>query len=137
MKKFRTEVSWKILGPILFIFGITIFLIYKSGGNIDEIFALIGGSLALTLYLVYGISYDISDLHTLKVRAGIFYNINVPIEQIHTIEKTNSILSAPASSLDRIEVKYNKYDSVVISPKNRAEFIQELLKINPNITIKL
>lgn len=137
MKKFRTEVSWKVAAPILGIFSLLFFLIYMDGGNVEELIALFGAILAVTMYLVYGIRYDISDGQTLKVKAGIFYNINVPIEQIHTIEKTNSILSAPASSLDRIEVKYNKYDSVVISPKNRADFIQELLKINPSITIKL
>ncbi len=137
MKKFRTEVSWKIVAPVLVIFSVTMYLIYQSGGNAEEVIALLGGVLAATMYLVYGISYDMSDGHTLKVRAGLFYKINVPIEHIHTIEKTNSILSAPASSLKRIEIKYNKYDSVVISPKNREEFIQELLKINPNITVKL
>ena len=136
MKKYRTEVSWKIIGPILAIFSLTMFFVYQSGGNIKEVLALLGGTLALTLYLVLGIWYEITDNYMLKVRAGVFYNINVPIEHIHTIEKTNSILSAPASSLDRIELKYNKYDSVIISPRHRDLFIQELLKINPNIQVK-
>ncbi len=137
MKKFSTEVSWKILGPVLLIFSIVMFLIYQSGAETKEILAFLFGALALVLYLIYGIRYEITDNYMLKVRAGVFYNINVPIEHIHTIEKTNSILSAPASSLDRIEIKYNKYDSVVISPKHREIFIQELLKINPDIEVKL
>lgn len=137
MKKFSTEVSWKILGPVLLIFSIVMFLIYQSGAETKEILAFLFGALALVLYLIYGIRYEITDNYMLKVRAGVFYNINVPIEHIHTIEKTNSILSAPASSLDRIEIKYNKYDSVVISPKHRDLFIQELIKINPNIILKL
>jgi hypothetical protein len=37
--------------------------------------------------------------------------------------------------LDRIAVVYNKYDEVLISPKEREDFIAELLKINPNIEI--
>lgn len=137
MKKFSTEVSWKILGPVLLIFSIVMFLIYQSGAETKEILAFLFGALAVVFYLIYGIRYEIADNYMLKVRAGVFYNINVPIEHIHTIEKTNSILSAPASSLDRIEIKYNKYDSVVISPKHRDFFIQELIKINPNIILKL
>lgn len=137
MKKYRTEVSWKILGPVLLIFSIVMILIYKSGGETKEVLAFLLGTLAMVLYLIYGIWYEIADDYMLKVRAGVFYKINVPIEHIHTIEKTSSILSAPASSLNRIELKYNKYDSVVISPQHRDLFIQELLKINPNIEVKL
>lgn len=136
MKKYRTEVSWKIIGPILAIFSLTIFFISQSGANTNEVLILVAAALVLALYLVLGIWYEISDDSILKVRAGVFYNIKVPIEHIHTIEKTNSILSAPASSLDRIELKYNKYDSVIISPRHRDLFIQELLKINPNIQVK-
>ncbi|ESU29539.1 DUF1200 protein [Flavobacterium limnosediminis JC2902] len=48
------------------------------------------------------------------------------------------MLNAPACSFtDRIEVLYNQSDSVVISPKEREEFIKELLKVNPNIQVKL
>ena len=31
----------------------------------------------------------------------------------------------------------NKFDEVLLSPEERDEFINELLKINPNIEIKL
>jgi hypothetical protein len=30
---------------------------------------------------------------------------------------------------------YNKFDEVLISPVERDDFIQELLKINPNIVV--
>lgn len=137
MKKFRTEVSLLVIGPVLAIFVLTMFLIYQEGGSIQEVLAMLGGTLALSLYLIFGIWYEITNDNILKVRASIFYKIDVPIEKIHTIEKTNSILSAPAASLNRIEIKYNKYDSVIISPNHREMFIQELLKFNPDIEVKL
>lgn len=34
-----------------------------------------------------------------------------------------------------IIITYNKYDDIYISPENREEFINDLLKINPNIEI--
>lgn len=137
MKRYRTEISIKILGPVLAVFALTIFLVYKEAGYVHEILILLGAVLVFSLYIIYGIWYEISDNQFLKVRAGIFYKIDVPIDKIHTIEKTNSILSAPASSMNRIEVKYNKFDSVVISPQHREMFIQDLLNINPNINVKL
>ena len=60
-------------------------------------------------------------------------NDKIEISKIRKIEKTNSILSSPALSLDRISIKFNKYDEVYISPKERQAFIDELLKINPEI----
>lgn len=57
---------------------------------------------------------------------------------IHSIKKiyhTHNPLSSPALSLDRIAIVYNKYDEVLISPKNKSAFIAELLKINPNIVV--
>jgi Bacterial PH domain len=44
-------------------------------------------------------------------------------------------LSSPAASLDRIAIVYNKYDEIYISPKNREDFIKELLKINSDIIV--
>jgi hypothetical protein len=137
MRKYRTEVSYLLLGTVIAIFASSMYMIYREGGSIMEILALLTGTLLMSLYLIFGISYEISEHNILKVRAGFFYKINVPIDKIHTIEKTNSILSAPASSLNRIELKYNKFDSVVISPQHREMFIQELLNINPNINVKL
>lgn len=138
MKKFRTEVSWKILGPVIIIFSFVMSIIYYSAeANLIEILAILIGFLVLTCYMIFGIWYEIINDSTLRIKAGFFYKIDVPINAIYCIEKTNSILSAPASSLDRIEVKYNTYDSVIISPKNRNDFINELLKINPDITLKI
>ena len=80
--------------------------------------------------------YDVSN-KVLKISSGGFYKLNIPISKIIKISETISILSSPASSLDRLEIIYNKYDRVMISPKNKSEFISKLLKINPNIEVKL
>ena len=59
---------------------------------------------------------------------------NIEIEKITAISKTNSLLSSPAASITgRIELNYGKYSSIIISPKNKMAFIEDLIKINPNI----
>jgi len=62
-------------------------------------------------------------------------NTKIPISSINTIKETDNIISSPAASLDRLEIFYGKYDSIIISPMDKNEFIQDLLKINPNIEV--
>ena len=64
-------------------------------------------------------------------------NERIDISKIRKIEKTNSILSSPALSLDRIAIKFNKFDEVYISPKEKQAFVDELLNVNPDIEIKI
>ena len=86
------------------------------------------------LHILYGTKYTITDT-TLSVKAGFVVNLSIDITTIKSIAETNSFLSAPANSLDRLELTYNKYDSVVISPKNKAEFIADILAINNQVKV--
>jgi hypothetical protein len=49
------------------------------------------------------------------------------------ISKSSSIVSSPAASFDRIEITYDKFDELIISPKHKLKFIADLQKINPNL----
>jgi hypothetical protein len=82
--------------------------------------------------IVFNTCYTISN-NILKVKSGFLLNRSIPIESIKKIVPTKTIFSAPALSFDRLEVFYNKYDSVVISPENKDDFIADLQKINPAI----
>jgi len=69
-------------------------------------------------------TYYTIDGNKLYVKSGFIVNINIDISTITKIEPTNTVLSSPALSFDRLEVFYNKYDSVVISPGDNARFMQ-------------
>jgi hypothetical protein len=77
--------------------------------------------------------YAISTDGVLSVKCGMFFNSKINISDISKIEDTRSILSAPALSMDRMEIFYNKFDSIVISPADKAGFVATLQKINPGI----
>jgi hypothetical protein len=77
------------------------------------------------------------DGNLLHIRSGFIYNKTIEIGHIRRISSTRSFFSAPALSLDRLEILYNKFDSVVISPEHPEEFVSELKIINPNIESKL
>jgi hypothetical protein len=102
-----------------------------------EVFAIMLISFVFVLYLLYDTNYTITQ-GNLKVHSGFIVNKNIPIAVIKSIKKTNSILSAPASSFsDRIEVFYGESKSIIISPKEKQQFVDELLRQTPTIEIEI
>jgi hypothetical protein len=61
----------------------------------------------------------------------------VEIADIKSIERTRNPISSPAASMDRIELKYGKWNTVIISPKDKKELLNAFLAINPKITVDL
>ena len=67
----------------------------------------------------------------LYIQSGIFAEIKIPYKDIISFCETNSTLSAPACSLDRIKIVYkNKMSEqesfILVSPKNKRAFSEKL-----------
>ncbi len=60
----------------------------------------------------------------------------IRIEEIQSIRETKNPFSSPALSADKLEINYARFETVAISPKNKTEFVRQLLKQNPAITMK-
>jgi hypothetical protein len=98
--------------------------------------------LAFFVHLYFSTFYTIRN-SKLNIKSSFYLYYSIDIQSINKIEKSNSWEKAPALSMDRLEIKYNEkpavrynfYDSVIISPKNKKEFIEDLLKINPQIEV--
>ncbi len=88
--------------------------------------------IALIVIPVFGIKYTLTDSQ-LQVDNG-FSTEYIELADISHITPTRNALSAPALSLDRIEIRY-KDDRVLISPKHKSHFYQEIKVRNPNIVI--
>jgi hypothetical protein len=87
-------------------------------------------------YMLFSIKYVI-DHQNLTIKSGVFCTQVLDIQSIKKIEKTRSMLSSPAASLDRLEITYNKWDFVFISPKDKAAFVAQLKQLNPEIIVKI
>ncbi len=133
MKNIPVKIGWELL---LFILIVIIFSTYQEILKLDWralilpiiIFALVSG-------LCYSIKYKL-DQEFFYVKNSIFGTTKIDVKDIYKIEKTRNLISSPAPSISgRVEI-YFKNNSIVISPKNFEEFKNELLKINPNITVK-
>jgi hypothetical protein len=93
--------------------------------------------MVLILSLLFRTYYEVEG-SSLKIVCGFIIYQRIEISRIRKIEKTNSPISSPALSVrDRIEIYYDKYDSVIISPERQVEFIQTLKLINKNISTNL
>lgn len=129
MKIYKSKIDWW-LGLVL------VYPIFRSVASIIEGDWIGYLGIVLCLLFIVFISkstrYIIAENH-LIVKCMFIVNDRIEISKIRKIEKTNSILSSPALSLDRIAIKFNKYDEVYISPKEKQAFIDDLLKINPEI----
>lgn len=91
----------------------------------------------LGLWIWFG-TYYVIDNEVLITRSGPMI-FKIPIDLISVIrlnQKTIGGLWKPTTSWNSIQIEYNKFDSVFISPVDQEEFIAELLRINPKIQVK-
>lgn len=129
MKVYRSRIGWEIWGPAILLFG---FIIYKTNGLwvVWLILAVIAFFIAM---MVIRTRYIISG-DKLSVQCWPVIDFEIDIKSIHRIRTTWNPLSSPAASyIGRIEVHYASGKSCIISPKDKAGFIEELLKRNQSI----
>ncbi len=130
-KVYKTKIGWETVVMLVVILVPQIVLAFFNPFSLYGVLLLLGVALLIvftSLKTVYTIEGG-----NLNIKSGIFYNKTIPIKTIRKITETRSPLSSPAMSLDRIEVFFNKFDSVIISPKEKQEFITHLKQINPDI----
>jgi hypothetical protein len=98
------------------------------------LFASTGGVILLmaVLYLTTHYTFDESSL---RVRCGPF-TVEVPYESIRRAEPSASLMSGYAMSLARIEIEFGASETILISPADRAGFLEELRRRAPRADIR-
>ncbi len=129
MRTYKSKIDWWLLLLILVIFGYPIL----EGIQTNQYgLSIIMISILIVMFWMFSKIKYVIEGTMLKV-----WGVKIDIHSIKRIYKTNNPLSSPALSLDRIAIVYNTYDEVLISPKLKKEFVEELLKINPNIEVEI
>ena len=105
----------------------TVFLVffgkYLLLNIIISVFCLaLSGLLLVPMWL--NTSYTFAET-SLIIKSGLVTR-NIPYKNIHSIKESKSAIASSALSIDRIEIAYNKFDIVVIAPKNKQEFMIQL-----------
>lgn len=135
---YRTKVDNWLYALTIGISGVPI-VIGLIEGDASSIYIGIGVVVIITLLLytlLRSISYVIDEEEELLTIKSLGMNDRIPIQQIQMIKKTNSILSSPAGSMDRMEIKAEgSYLPRIISPLRKREFVKNLLRINSEIEV--
>lgn len=70
-----------------------------------------------------------------KLAVKFLSTTEIPIDKIKNIKKNTTYLAGAGLSKHRLEINYNTYDSISISPVHQEEFIKQLTSLNPNIVV--
>lgn len=97
-------------------------------------FTILVAAFILHMFLTTSYTFQGSILH---IRCGFFFSKAVPVGSMRKISATRNPISSPAWSLDRLEILYHKFDTILISPENKTEFIQHIQLLHPAIEVKL
>lgn len=135
MTKYKSKIDLALFIPIVGIMlGSTLLTVILPLKQPDQTGQLVGFGIAVLMIVCTALciqlflaTYYAVDRGMLIIHGGWLYKRKkIPVASIRKIEKTRTFISAPAPSLDRLEIFYNRFDSVVISPKDKAGFIAEL-----------
>jgi hypothetical protein len=134
MKKYRSKIGLELVIPLTIILGgVGVLFAYEK---IWLGFTFITVCFAFVAH-VFFTTYYIVSINRLQVKCSFFINVVIPLNSIKEIKETSNPISSPAMSLDRLLILYNKYDSIIISPKEQDVFINQLVEANPQIKVTL
>lgn len=99
--------------------------------------ALIALAFALIAFVgtFLGISYTIEE-DRLTVCNLFFIRQTYDLKKLISITPTRNPISSPAASLRRISLNFGCGSPLIISPASQAMFIEEILRINPNVQVE-
>ena len=143
MQKYKAKIDLILFIPVAAIMlGSTLPLVFMAATETDPAAAVAewGFALLMLLATVFCMQLFLSTYYTIDgdkliVRSGVLYRKRIAIASIRKVKETRSLISSPAPSLDRLEVFYNKFDSIIISPKDKPGLIADLLRLNPGIEV--
>ena len=122
---FRSRVDPLLAGLVIVPVVVTALLVVQRAAARGQrpgavAFATLTGSIGLIAWIFATTAYRLTN-HELLVFLGPLW-VRVPLAQIQRITRTRSVLSAPALSLDRLEIAWGNGQTVVISPNDHAAF---------------
>lgn len=132
-KTYRSKVDLWIVVVIVLAVGCSVAPFFQEGKPLMGIG--IGALAALVLvWMLRSTRYIVRD-EVLVIKSCFLSYGTWRIADIVSIRPTHNPLSAPAASLDRLEIRFSSRRMVLVSPHRKHEFIDHLLALNPNIKL--
>ena len=130
-KVYNSEKSY-VLGFLLWGLFVGIFIVTQIYGN-TYFTTLVSVILLFIAVFWFGTRYVIQG-DFLIIKIGPFNYTKIDVKTIKSIDNAKgNLMSAPANSFNRINIKYGKLKEILLSPKSREQFFEDLQKINPSL----
>ena len=144
-KNYKSEkdffIALIIWAPTLLLFLIAIARIFTFSDSLKIIpahFIVFGSILFFNFSAIVWFLTDYKIRNSiLTIRFGLFRIYHMKIDNIIEIKKVIFSKRAPALSKKQILLKSKTGFEIAISPKNEKDFINQLMKINPNINLAI
>ena len=135
METFRSKVDGWFIAVAAVVIGVGVIgaMAAATAGTVLLPVLVTVPAIGLVLWVWRSTRYVVTDT-SLLVRCA-FVNVVVPLSDITCLRRTSTVLSAPALSLDRIEVQHAG-GAVVISPAQREQFVAAITSRNPVVDVE-
>ena len=138
MAVYRSKVDRGLAVLLLLIGGLPVLVLTIAAAR-DPVFRhetrwvllILAVTFGFVLWLFLSTTYELGD-RDLVVRAGPF-RWRVPLDSLESARPARNPLSSPALSLDRLELRYGAGKWLLISPRDRDRFLQDLAARAPQI----
>jgi uncharacterized membrane protein (UPF0182 family) len=129
--KFKSAVDWWYYLVIVAAAAAVLFAVLPPvlSGDLSIVFggATILLSLGLPIWLLVSTSYWV-DTSSLLIRSGPF-SWTIALVDVQSIKPSRSVLSSPALSLNRLEIRYGRGRRILVSPADRDAFIDAVNQV--------
>ena len=132
-KTYRSKIELALFVPIIMVISVTGILF-----AINHLWAGLLLAVAVLFFLAYlclDTFYELTADMKLKVKSGFLFNKIIYVNSIKKIRCTRSVHASPALSADRVQIFYNRYGVLMISPQDKEDFVSDLKKRNPRIVV--
>lgn len=133
MEKFKSKIDYWVVFFMVILFGLILVRLFYDKNWLG--FSFIIFVISFVVYTFSATYYTIGR-DKLIIKSGLLFNSTIEIQNIKKISESYNIISSPALSFKRLEILYNKFDTVLISPKDKERFLSAIQKINPEVEIK-
>ena len=132
---YYSKVSYTLLIVVFIVFFGPLIPNYINDGFNSTIFLMTLALIilfGLIVHMFFNTTYKI-EKEKLHIKCGFFKYRPVNIREMKKVSTSSNVISSPAASFDRIEITYGKFEELIISPKYKTKFVEDLQKINPKI----
>lgn len=124
MKKYKSKIGIEMY---IILISMCLFNVYIHISEGFDFFltAIIFSPIVFIIYVINQTSYQIKN-DILYIKSSFFFQESLLINNIIKIEEVTNLINYPAMSIKRLELFYGKYDSILISPKYKEQFLIDI-----------